>query len=97
MDWIVRTRDQKDNRGCERHYDTEHYFISGVKELLENRWQRIVSATLPDGVVLDEEKLRQLIFGLQDVTHPSGSTTQTRSKPLPLRDSPGPALSSHAG
>ena len=61
MDWIVRIRDQRDNRGCERQYDTEPNFISGVKELRENRWQRIVSATLPSGVVLDEEKLRQLI------------------------------------
>jgi hypothetical protein len=61
MDWIVRIRGQKDNRGCERHYDTEPNFINGVKELLENRWQRIVSATLPSGVVLDEEKLRQVI------------------------------------
>jgi hypothetical protein len=61
MDWIVRTRDQRDNHECERYYDREPDFISGVKELLENRWQRIVSATLPDGVILTEEKLRQLI------------------------------------
>ena len=61
MDWIVRIRDQRDNRGCERQYDREANFISGVKELREKRWQRIVSATLPSGVVLDEEKLFQLI------------------------------------
>jgi len=61
MDWIVRTRDQRDNRGYERRYDTEPDFVSGVNELLENRWQRIVSATLPSGAVLDEEELRQLI------------------------------------
>ena len=61
MDWIVRTCDLRDNRGCERHYATEPDFVSGVNELLENRWQRIVSATLPGGEVLDEEKLRQLI------------------------------------
>ena len=61
MEWIVRISGQRDNRGCERRYDTESNFISGVKELLENRWQRIVSATLPSGVVLDEEKLRQVI------------------------------------
>jgi hypothetical protein len=61
MEWIVRTRDQRDNRGCERHYDTEPNFVSGVNELLDNRGQRIVSATLPGGVILDEEKLRQLM------------------------------------
>ncbi len=61
MEWIVKTHDQRDNRECERHYDTEPNFISGVKELLENRWQRIVSATLPGGVVLNEENLRQLV------------------------------------
>ena len=61
MDWIVRIRDQKDNRECERHYDTEPNFMNGVKELREKRWQRIVSATLPSGIVLDEEKLRRLI------------------------------------
>jgi hypothetical protein len=59
MDWIVRT-DQRDNRGGERHYDTEPNFVSGVNELLNNR-ERIVSATLPGGVILDEEKLRQLM------------------------------------
>jgi hypothetical protein len=61
MEWIVRTRDQRDNRGCERRYDTEPDFVSGVNELLGNRWQRIVSATLPGGVILDEEKLCQLM------------------------------------
>jgi hypothetical protein len=61
MDWIVRTNDQKDNRGREWHYDTEFNFVSGVHELLDNRWQRIVSATLPSGVILDEKKLRQLM------------------------------------
>jgi len=27
---IVRIRDQRDDRGCERHYDTEANFVSGV-------------------------------------------------------------------
>ena len=61
MNWIVRTRDQRDNRGCEWHYDTEPHFVSGVSELLDDRWQRIVSATLPGEVILGEEKLRQLM------------------------------------
>jgi hypothetical protein len=61
MDWIVRIRDQRDNRGFERRYVAALDFNSGVKERLENGRQRIMSATLPSGVIPDEEKLRQPI------------------------------------
>jgi hypothetical protein len=61
MDWIIKSRDEKTGRVGERHFDTQAAFISAAQDILGDLWQQLISATLPDGTVLDEERLRQHI------------------------------------
>jgi hypothetical protein len=62
MEWIIESYDRKTDRdGTNRRYATESAFISAAEELLRNIWRGFVSATLPDGRVLNEQQLRVLI------------------------------------
>ena len=46
-------------REGEQTYDTEAAFESAVKDARADPMTRIVSATFPDGTVLDENELRE--------------------------------------
>jgi hypothetical protein len=61
MEWIIESYDRKTDRDGENRYTTESAFISAAEELLHNIWKGFVSATLPDGRVLNERQLRALI------------------------------------
>jgi hypothetical protein len=61
MEWIIESYDRRTDRDGENRYSTESAFISAAEELLRNIWRGFVSATLPDGRVLDEKQLRALI------------------------------------
>ena len=63
MEWIIESYDRKTDRDGESRYTTESAFIDGAEDLLRNIWRGFVSATLPDGRVLDEAQLRALIAG----------------------------------
>ena len=53
MEWIIKSYDRRTDRDGENCYATENAFISAAEELLRNMWRGFVSATLPDGRVLD--------------------------------------------
>ena len=61
MEWIIESYDRKTDRDGTNRYATESAFISAAEELLRNIWRGFVSATLPDGRVLNEQQLRVLI------------------------------------
>jgi hypothetical protein len=61
MEWIIESYDRRADRDGENRYTTENAFISAAEDLTRNTWRGFVSATLPDGRVLDEAQLRALI------------------------------------
>jgi hypothetical protein len=61
MEWIIESYDRKTDRDGTNRYTTESAFISAAEELLRNVLKGFVSATLPDGRVLNEQQLRGLI------------------------------------
>ena len=61
MEWITESYDRKTDRDGTKRYTNESAFISAAEELLGNIWEGFVSATLPDGRVLNERQLRALI------------------------------------
>ncbi len=73
MEWIIESYDRRTDRDGENRYTTENAFISAAEELLRNMWRGFVSATLPDGRVLDEAQLRALV----------ARATKPRSSPSP--------------
>jgi hypothetical protein len=61
MEWIIESYDRRTDRDRENRYTTESAFIGAAEELFRNTWRGFVSATLPDGRVLDEAQVRALI------------------------------------
>jgi hypothetical protein len=64
MEWIIESYDRRTDRDSENRYTTESAFMNAAEELLRNIWKGFVSATLPDGRVLNEQQLRALIARL---------------------------------
>jgi hypothetical protein len=54
MEWIIASYDRRTDRDGQDRFTSESAFISAAEELLGNIWNGFVSATLPDGRVLDE-------------------------------------------
>jgi hypothetical protein len=61
MEWIIESYDRKTDRDVQNRFTSESAFISAAEELLGNNWKGFVSATLPDGSVLDEAAMRALV------------------------------------
>jgi hypothetical protein len=62
MEWIIESYDRKTDRDSENRFTSESAFLTAGEELLRNIWRGFVSATLPDGtIVRDERALRALI------------------------------------
>jgi hypothetical protein len=62
MEWIISSYDRRTDRDAENRFPTESAFISAAQDLLRNVGKGFVSATLPDGtIVRDERALRALI------------------------------------
>ena len=61
MEWIVESCDRRTDRDGQKRFTSESAFISAAGELLGNIWKGFVSATLPDGRVLDEAAMRALV------------------------------------
>ena len=62
MEWIIESYDRTTDRDGENRFPTESAFISAAEDLLRNVRKGFVSATLPDGtIVQDERALRTLI------------------------------------
>jgi hypothetical protein len=63
MEWIIESYDRRTDRDGQNRFTSEIAFISAADELLRNSWRGFVSATLPDGKVLDEPAIRALVAG----------------------------------
>ena len=62
MEWVIESYDRRTDRDAEHSFATVSAFISAAEDLLRNVWEGFVSATLPDGtIVRDERALRALI------------------------------------
>ena len=62
MEWIIESYDRRTDRDDDNRFATESAFISAAEDLLRNVRKGFVSATLPDGtIVRDERALRALI------------------------------------
>jgi hypothetical protein len=61
MEWIIESYDRRTDRDGEHRFTSENAFISAAEELLGNNWKGFVSATLPDGTVLDEAAMRAIV------------------------------------
>jgi hypothetical protein len=62
MEWIINSYDRRTDRDAENRFTSENAFINAAEDLLSNVWKGFVSATLPDGtIVRDERALRGLI------------------------------------
>ena len=62
MEWVIESYDRRTDRDGENRFTTESAFISAAEDLLRNVRKGFVSATLPDGTIVpDERALRALI------------------------------------
>jgi hypothetical protein len=62
MEWVIESYDRRTDRDGENRFTTEVAFIRAGEDLLRNAGRGFVSATLPDGtIVRDERALRALI------------------------------------
>ena len=64
MEWVIESDDRRTDRDAEHSFATESAFISAAEDLLRNVWEGFVSATLPDGTIVRDER---------DTTTPAGS------------------------
>jgi hypothetical protein len=62
MEWVIESYDRRTDRDGENRFTTEVAFIRAGEDLLRNAGRGFVSATLPDGtIVRDERALRALL------------------------------------
>ena len=62
MEWIIESYDRRTDRDGENRFATESAFIRAAEDLLGDLEKGFVSATLPDGtIVQDERALRTLV------------------------------------
>jgi hypothetical protein len=62
MEWIIESYNRRTDRDDENRFPTESAFIRAAEDLLSDLEKGFVSATLPDGtIVQDERALRTLI------------------------------------
>ena len=61
MEWIIESYDRRTDRDGQNRFTSEGAFISAAAELLRDTRKGFVSATLPDGRVLDETAMRALV------------------------------------
>ena len=62
MEWVIESYDRRTDQDGENRFTTEVAFTRAGEDLLRNGRRGFVSATLPDGtIVRDERALRALI------------------------------------
>jgi hypothetical protein len=71
MDWIIQSKDGSISEI--RHYTTEDGFLTALRDLFGAPKQQFISATLPDGTVLDEAAAK-VLAGFAIGVSPIGQT-----------------------
>jgi hypothetical protein len=60
MDWIIKSKDA--GRTGENHYSTEVRFHAALTDIFDDPQKQFVSATLPDGKMLDEASGKEFLL-----------------------------------
>ena len=55
MEWVIESYDRRTDQDGENRFTTEVAFIRAGEDLLRNGGRRVVSATLPDGTIVQNE------------------------------------------
>jgi hypothetical protein len=93
MDWRIKSINHRTTPAREREQTcaTEAEFERAVKYALD--WTRPISATLPDGTVLDESEVRRR-YGAPKWTLPANTRRHWRASPMKgIEDGPSQASS----
>jgi hypothetical protein len=61
MEWVIESYDRRTDRDFQNRFTSESAFMIGAEELLGNTWKGFVTATLPDGRVINEAAMRALL------------------------------------
>ena len=61
MEWIIESYDRSTDRDGVDRYTTEGAFVVAADELFHNSRRGFVAARLPDGTVLNEAGLRDMV------------------------------------
>ena len=56
MEWIIASYDRRTDRDGENRFTTQDAFIKAGEDLLRNGRRGFVSATLPDGTIVRDER-----------------------------------------
>jgi hypothetical protein len=65
MDWIIQSKDRSISEI--KYYTTEDVFLVALRDLFGAPKQQFISATLPDGTVLDEATAKGLTIGVSPI------------------------------
>ena len=65
MDWIIQSKDGSISEI--RHYTTEDGFLAALRDLFGDPKRKFISATLPDGTVLDEAAAKGFTIGVSPI------------------------------
>jgi hypothetical protein len=71
MDWIIQSKDGSISEIT--HYTTEDGFLAALRDLFGDPKRKFISATLPDGTVLDEAAAK-VLAGFAIGVSPIGQT-----------------------
>jgi hypothetical protein len=63
MDWIIKSKDDITGLTGENRYTVETGFLTALGGLLSDPKKQFISATLPDGTVLDAAAAKALLGG----------------------------------
>jgi hypothetical protein len=61
MEWMIESYDRRTDRDAQNRFTSESAFINAAEEVPGNARKGFVSATLPDGRVLNEAAMRALV------------------------------------
>jgi hypothetical protein len=67
MEWVIESYDRQTDRDGENRFTTEAAFIKAGEDLLRNGGRGFVSATLPDGTIVRDERALRVLIGTSTV------------------------------
>jgi hypothetical protein len=67
MEWVIESYDRKTDRDAEHSFTTEAAFVSAAEDLLRSVWKGFMSATLPDGTIVPNERALRAIIAASAV------------------------------
>jgi hypothetical protein len=69
MEWVIESYDRRTDRDGENRFATEVAFVRAGEALLRNAGRGFVSATLPDGTIIRDERTLRALMATSAVGH----------------------------